>query len=189
MLDEVLKPLVEQLGSQLNSDLALDALRQVVSVKGKVVLPYLIPQLVQPPVNTRALALLSSVAGEALNKHLDRIIPALTASLRGTCDQQTWEAAEGVVLSVSEEPGLSGLIEELLKEVQEGEQQSKVAAMRLLNALCARSTAELAEHIPRLISFCTLLLNDQTPELCEAGWGALDAIVKVGEEIRTNQSN
>lgn len=175
----MLKPLVEKLGSQQHSDLALDALRQVVSVKGKVVLPYLIPQLVMPPVNTRALALLSSVAGEALNKHLDRIIPALTASLQGTCDQQTWEAAEGVVLSVSEEPGLTGLIEELLAEVQEGELQSKVAALRLLNALCARSTAELAEHVPRLISFCTLLLNDQTPELCEAGWCALDAIVKV----------
>eukprot|EP00731_Ephydatia_muelleri_P027538 Em0019g411a len=178
VLDEVLKPLVEKLGSHQHSDLALDALRQVVSVKGKVVLPYLIPQLVMPPVNTRALALLSSVAGEALNKHLDRIIPALTASLQGTCDQQTWEAAEGVVLSVSEEPGLTGLIEELLAEVQEGELQSKVAALRLLNALCARSTAELAEHVPRLISFCTLLLNDQTPELCEAGWCALDAIVK-----------
>ena len=111
------------------------------------------------------------------------LVTALTASLQGTCDQQTWEAAEGVVLSVSEEPGLTGLIEELLAEVQESELQTKVAALRLLNALCARSTAELAEHVPRLISFCTLLLNDQTPELCEAGWSALDAIVKVSKEL------
>ena len=43
--------------------MALDGLKQVMAVKSKVVLPQLIPQLVKPPVNTKALALLSSVAG------------------------------------------------------------------------------------------------------------------------------
>ena len=34
------------------------------AVKSRVVLPHIIPQLVKPPVNARALALLSSVAGK-----------------------------------------------------------------------------------------------------------------------------
>jgi len=38
-------------------------------------------QLTAPPVNARALALLSSVAGDSLHKHLPKIIPALIQSL------------------------------------------------------------------------------------------------------------
>ena len=43
-------------------------------------------------------------AGEALHNHLHRIIPALISSLVGEVDQGTWEAAEGVVLSVQVSP-------------------------------------------------------------------------------------
>lgn len=39
-------------------------------------------QLIAPPVNTRALAILSSVAGEALTKHLTKILPALLAEIK-----------------------------------------------------------------------------------------------------------
>jgi hypothetical protein len=45
------------------------------------VLPYLVPQLTASPVNTKALSILASVAGEALNRHLARILPALLTSL------------------------------------------------------------------------------------------------------------
>jgi hypothetical protein len=44
-------------------------------------LPYLVPQLTASPVNTKALSILGSVAGEALNRHLARILPALLTSL------------------------------------------------------------------------------------------------------------
>jgi len=37
--------------------------------------------LTTPPVNTRALSYLASVSGEALSKHLPRILPALMSSL------------------------------------------------------------------------------------------------------------
>ncbi len=46
-----------------------------------MVLPYLVPQLTASPVNTKALSILGSVAGEALNRHLARILPALLTSL------------------------------------------------------------------------------------------------------------
>jgi hypothetical protein len=51
------------------------------AVKSKVVLPYLVPQLTAEPVNTHALSFLSAVAGEALNKHLSKILPALMSAL------------------------------------------------------------------------------------------------------------
>ena len=63
ILDEVLSPLLADLSSEDRSEIALDGLKQVMAVKSSVVLPHIIPQLVQPPVNAKALALLSSVAG------------------------------------------------------------------------------------------------------------------------------
>lgn len=66
ILDEVLTPLLNDLSSEERSEVALDGLKQVMAVKSKVVLPHLIPQLVKPPANTKALALLSSVAGNKL---------------------------------------------------------------------------------------------------------------------------
>lgn len=68
----------------------LDGLRQVMAIKSRVVLPYLVPQLTAPPVNTKALSILASVAGEALTKYLPKILPALLSALssaQGTCRQ------------------------------------------------------------------------------------------------------
>ena len=50
----------------------------------------LVTQLTAPPVNSRALSFLSSVAGDALTKHLGKILPALMSSLAlkmGTPDE------------------------------------------------------------------------------------------------------
>lgn len=58
------------------------------ATKPRVVLPYLIPQLTAPPINTKALAILASVAGDALTKYLHKILPALlkvVASPEGEC--------------------------------------------------------------------------------------------------------
>ena len=65
------------------SERALDGLKQVMTVKSREVLPYLVPKLITPPVNTRALSFLSVVAGDSLTKHLPKILPALLMSLSG----------------------------------------------------------------------------------------------------------
>ncbi len=64
ILEEILGPLLSDLSSPAKAEVALDGLKQVMAVKSSVVLPHIVPQLVTPPVNTKALALLSSVAGE-----------------------------------------------------------------------------------------------------------------------------
>lgn len=51
------------------------------AIKSRVVLPYLVPQLTAPPANTKALSILASVAGDALNKYLPKILLALQAAL------------------------------------------------------------------------------------------------------------
>lgn len=51
------------------------------AIKSRVVLPYLVPQLTAQPVNTKALSILASVAGEALTRYLSKILPALLTAL------------------------------------------------------------------------------------------------------------
>jgi len=62
----------------------LDGLGQILAVKSKAVMPFLIPQLTAPPVNTKALSILASVAGDSLSKHLGKILPAVLGVLSET---------------------------------------------------------------------------------------------------------
>jgi len=60
-------------------------------VKSKAVMPYLIPQLTASPVNTKTLATLSSVAGESLSRHLNKILPALISVLNTSVGGPSYE--------------------------------------------------------------------------------------------------
>ena len=59
------------------------------AVKSKAVLPFLIPKLTKPPVNTKALSILASVAGEALVKHLEKILPAMIEAIHVSSDSNS----------------------------------------------------------------------------------------------------
>lgn len=67
----------DQDGEAPGQDFALDALQRIMQLKSRVVLPYLVPHLTQPPVNIKALSRLTLVAGDALARHLTRIIQAV----------------------------------------------------------------------------------------------------------------
>ncbi|CAF4821658.1 unnamed protein product, partial [Rotaria socialis] len=56
----------EQEKEETERDFALDALQRIMQLKSRVVLPYLVPHLIQPPVDIKALASLTLVAGDAL---------------------------------------------------------------------------------------------------------------------------
>ena len=83
ILEQILTPLLESLGrsDEEKREIVLDGLQHVMSVKSHVVLPLIIPRLIQQPVNTRALSSLSSVAGHSLYKYLSKVIPALITAL------------------------------------------------------------------------------------------------------------
>ena len=67
----------DQDGETSGQDYALDALQRIMQLKSRVVLPYLVPHLIQAPVNIKALSRLTLVAGDALARHLPRIIQAV----------------------------------------------------------------------------------------------------------------
>jgi hypothetical protein len=103
-LDDILPEMLRQLDDEDRHDNTLDGLRQVMAIKSRAVLPYLIPQLISKPVNTKALASLAPVSGEALHRHLTRILPALLHAMseaHGNPEEATVkEHAETVVLAI-----------------------------------------------------------------------------------------
>ena len=118
-LDDILPYMLDLLkDSGEESEYALDGLRQVMSIKSRVVLPYLIPHLTAPPVNTKALSVLASVAGDALARHFNRLLPALLAAVTaaaGTATEaQELDYCQVVLLSVQDESGIRAIMDELL---------------------------------------------------------------------------
>ena len=87
-------------------DYALDALQRIMQLKSRVVLPYLVPHLIRSPVDIKALASLALVAGDALVRHLSRIIQAVVTHIAEEEDieakQQHIFYAEKLIISVYE---------------------------------------------------------------------------------------
>ncbi|KAK2102742.1 translational activator of GCN4 [Saguinus oedipus] len=164
------------------SEFALDGLKQVMAIKSRVVLPYLVPKLTTPPVNTRVLAFLSSVAGDALTRHLGVILPAVMLALKeklGTPDEQLEMAnCQAVILSVEDDTGHRIIIEDLLEATRSPEVGMRQAAAIILNIYCSRSKADYTSHLRSLVSGLIRLFNDSSPVVLEESWDALNAITK-----------
>ncbi|KAH9524200.1 translational activator of GCN4 [Bulinus truncatus] len=182
-LDEILPNLLRNLNDPLISERALDGLKQVMAVKSRVVLPFLVPQLTTPPINTQALSLLSSVAGEALTKHLGKILPALMSSLSekiGTSEEeQELDYCKSVVLSVEDDLGVRTVMEDLLSVITHNSDAAVcTAAVLILNMFCANSSDVVTEYFPQLFRGLIGLFVRSDERLLLAGWNCLDAITK-----------
>ena len=100
--------MLNQLEDEATSAAALHGLRSIMASKSKVVLPFLVPRLIEPPVtafNARALAQLTTVAGHSLNFHLSTILRALLEALEKASEEDRptiRKAASTVASSVDE---------------------------------------------------------------------------------------
>uniref|UniRef100_A0A3Q3WWH8 TOG domain-containing protein n=1 Tax=Mola mola TaxID=94237 RepID=A0A3Q3WWH8_MOLML len=181
-LDDILPTLLKQLDDEESAGFALDGLKQVMAVKSRSVLPYLVPKLTAPPVNTRVLAFLSAVAGDALTRHLGVILPALLSSLKkklGTEDEaQELCSCQTVILSVEDEVGQRIIIEDLLEATRGAEPGLRQAAVTILNAYFARTRLDYSIHTRNLLSGLIRLLNDSNPEVLSQSWDTINSITK-----------
>lgn len=187
-LDDILPAMLAQLDDEDLHDNALDGLRQVMAIKSRAVLPYLVPQLIASPVNTKALASLTPVSGEALHRHLTRILPALLQALAdshgGAEEQRVQEHAQTVVLSISDDEsdlGVSIIMEELLKSCKSGKLELKRGAITLLHAFCSQTKVDFSQYVPQLIRAFVLLFTEDDPIVLTQAWSALSAVTKTLE--------
>ncbi|KAM4051160.1 stalled ribosome sensor GCN1 isoform 1-T1 [Anomaloglossus baeobatrachus] len=181
-LEDILPYLLEQLNNEEMSESALDGLKQVMAVKSRVVLPYLVPKLTSPPVNTRVLAFLSSVAGDALTRHLNVILPAVMSALKaqiGTENEQVELAnCQAVILSVEDDVGQRIVIDDLLEATRSSDVGMRQAAVIILHIYCAKTKADYSTHLRSLISGLIRLFNDTNSVVLNESWDALNAITK-----------
>ena len=161
------------------------------AIKSRAVLPYLVPKLIAKPVNTRALASLAPVAGEALHRHLSRILPAILQALaaaHGTPEEaEQQEFATTVVLSVSDNEdedgaadaiGISTVMDELFAGCKAKHIELRRAAVTLLHAFCAESKADYSQYVPQLIRTLILMFTEEDPIVLSQAWNALSAVTK-----------
>uniref|UniRef100_A0A672G9N7 GCN1 activator of EIF2AK4 n=1 Tax=Salarias fasciatus TaxID=181472 RepID=A0A672G9N7_SALFA len=181
-LDDILPTLLKQLDDEETAEFALDGLKQVMAVKSRSVLPYLVPKLTAPPVNTRVLAFLSAVAGDALTRHLGVILPALLSSMKGKLgtedEAQELCSCQTVILSVEDEVGQRIIIEDLLEATRGSDPGHRQAAVTILNAYFARTRLDYSAHTRTLLSGLIRLLNDPNPEVLSQSWDTINSITK-----------
>ena len=181
VLDEILPKMLHLLGDPVQGDHALDGLKQIMTTKGKVVLPYLIPQLTAPPVNTRALSLLSESAGDALAKHLPKILPALLTKLSTSIDtpdeKQELEYCQSVILAVNEDVGVRTIIDYLLDASKASDVRVRRAAVMLITAY-SQQAKNINPYVSQLLRGLIFLFTDQNESVLTLVWEGINSITK-----------
>lgn len=183
-LDDVLPHMLERLHDPdpEQAEAALDGLRQVLGLKSRAVLPYLVPQLTAAPANTRALSALAAAAGDSLTRHLHRILPALLGALEAAQDTpnaaQEMEYCRGTLLPVTDDTGVRTVIDSLLDTVRGPSEPRRVAAAALLCSYVMYTRADLSLYLSQLLRGLILLLNGEERPGVQMAWEALVVLTK-----------
>lgn len=98
------------------SETALQALKEIMSVRANSVFPVLVPTLIAQPItafNARALGALVKVAGTALNKRLDTVLGALVKAIETEKSSDVRDdlqfSIESLLSSVTDSDGIYSL--------------------------------------------------------------------------------
>ncbi|CAF0894416.1 unnamed protein product [Rotaria sordida] len=177
----------EQEREETERDYALDALQRIMQLKSRVVLPYLVPHLIQSPVDIKALASLTLVAGDALVRHLSRIIQAVITHIAEEKDpqakQQHMYYAEQLLAAINDPEG----IQVVIRESQEFSRSSKVnirlVTINLLLSFCKQSKSSYQEYIDDLIRIGISLFNDDNEQILNTAWDCVDVIIKDMDQL------
>ncbi|KAH7908270.1 armadillo-type protein [Hygrophoropsis aurantiaca] len=185
-IDQTIPTLLEALRQPgESSGTALQALREVMSVRATTVFPVLIPTLISTPMtvfNARALASLVTVAGNALSKRLTVILSALVKVVEEDKDAELLaaidEAMRALLSAVQDSDGLNTLMLLLLGWAKHELPRRRVSACDLFGLFCEESDLDSSlyriDWVRQLIS----LFDDSEVSVHTAAWRAFDAFVK-----------
>jgi HEAT repeat protein len=185
-IDQTIPTLLEALRQPgASSDTALQALREVMSVRASTVFPVLIPTLIATPMtvfNARALASLVTVAGHALSKRLIVILGALVKvleedqndELRSAID----EAVRALLASIEDPEGLNTLMLLLLGWAKSDAPKRRISSCNLFAVFCEESDLDSSLYRVDWVRQLVSLFDDQEVPVHTAAWQAFDVFVK-----------
>ncbi|KAG1731829.1 armadillo-type protein [Suillus paluster] len=185
-IDQTIPTLLEALRQPgAGSDTALQALREVMSVRASTVFPVLIPTLIATPMtvfNARALASLVTVAGNALSKRLIVILGALVKVLEGGQDDELRnaidEALRALLASIEDPEGLNTLMLLLLGWAKNDAPKRRISSCNLFAVFCEESDLDSSLYRIDWVRQLVSLFDDQEVPVHTAAWQAFDIFVK-----------
>uniref|UniRef100_A0A6G1S5U8 Translational activator GCN1 n=1 Tax=Aceria tosichella TaxID=561515 RepID=A0A6G1S5U8_9ACAR len=179
-LDEVLPYLIKQLDDSSYGEATLDGIKQMMVTKNRIILPYILPHLTDhQPVNTRALAMLAPVAGEALTRHLARILPAMLLTLSKKLDtkDEKRESANcnNVVLAACDNDGTQFVLDHLVQATKHSDRSIRRSSVILLNGMCHH--ASLAPtHISQVLHALIVLYAEDNQKILDLVWDGINCL-------------
>ncbi|KAG1762385.1 armadillo-type protein [Suillus occidentalis] len=168
-IDQTIPTLLEALRQPgASSDTALQALREVMSVRASTVFPVLIPTLIATPMtvfNARALASLVTVAGHALSKRLIVILGALVKVLEEDQEDELRsaidEAVRALLASIEDPEGLNTLMLLCLGWAKSDAPKRRISSCNLFAVFCEESDLDSSLYRIDWVRQLVSLFDDQ----------------------------
>ena len=187
-IDEVVPALVNRLEFENEEgERALLGLREVVQLKPKDLLEYLLPRLLKSPIERAsaiALATVAKVTGQHLHYHFQLIVNQLTTelSLISPDDDRFvfLKQSASDVMGATSSTGVNLLLIELGKQIENEFDSSKRRwGCWLLEQFLLNTSAKFSEYIGVLLKYLLSRVADKDAEVLSAVLGALSALNKV----------
>ncbi|KAJ7760500.1 armadillo-type protein [Mycena metata] len=187
-IDETIPTLLDALRQPgKGSGTALQALREVMSVRASTVFPVLIPTLTAIPMtlfNARALAALVTVAGGALSRRLSVILSALVRVVEDDKDEELQaavdEAIRALFASISDAEGLNTLMLLLLGWAKHETPKRRVSACNFFAIFCEESDLDSSLYRVDWVRQLISLFEDSQVPVHTAAWTSFDVIESTG---------
>lgn len=192
-IDETVPMILERIQSSPSAEkqeLALLGLQEILRVKSREVLPYLIPRLLVSPITVSAARALSRVAqatGAVIHYQVERIFATFFAqntellrdgnlnASKSELANEMKDSLRNVVLSV-EEAGVHWLVIDLCKYCESDNMLNRALAFELVGEFCSHTTVSYDDQAPLFLKQILMHLNDQNDAVVRAASAALLAM-------------
>lgn len=181
----------QQAGSHELAERALDGLKQLMLVKSRACLPFLVPYLTQPPVDIQSLCALCSCANiEILGRHLNKILHTLVQALAINYQKSETESnvisndqwindCEVLLVSVQDPDGIRSIVHDLLQQITDSKSNTstKLAALDMLNWFCSKTEADYSAHVDDLVKNMLNLFVEKNDKILLKAWTCLNSCI------------
>lgn len=183
VLDMVMQSLFRLIDNPEQKDLAYDGLKQLLAVRSQVVLPYIIPRLIEPPINFAGIITLVGAAGEALNPYLAKLISTLSDTYLNSEDEDkqtlALESIKHILYCDVGEEGTSTILLSLNSLIKSQFPETReLSAVLLLHFIESSNYEDIIEFYGDLFKGIFNLLDDPEEKVWDIAWDCLREILK-----------
>jgi HEAT repeat protein len=185
-IDEIVPALVERLaGEDEASERALLGLKEVVQLKPRDLLEYLLPKLLKSPIDlvaSKALATIAQVTGQYLHYHFQLIVPSLTSELtlankEGGDRLEAVRTCSAAVMGAAATTGVNFLLIELGKQIENDSDPNKRRwGCWLTEQFLLNTTADYSDYVGVLLKYLLARVADRDRDVLASLLGALMAM-------------